>query len=191
METKKISVNDIKAMSLEQVNNALAAGGLNPAQKQALMVRKANLEEVPSSDTPVEDLQAGAAADAVTSASATPEAAAPVAAKSKNKPYETTRTITAFADDTKGIRAGDTVTFTEHKGGTGKVLTGQVQRLFDFYLKPERQEAKIMVTDAKGNRTRFYRFEKDITKVVPEVVEEAPKAEDAPVEPATEGAVTE
>lgn len=168
METKKITMSEVKVMSLDQVNNALAAGGLNPHQRQALMVRKAQLEApAPDDATPVEKLQEQAAGESVTSDTAAPAEAAPVA-KAKNKPFETTRTITAFADDTKGIRAGDMVTFTEHKGGTGKVMTGQVQRLFDFWLKPERQEAKIMVTDAKGNKTRFYRFEKDLTKVVPE-----------------------
>lgn len=177
--TAKITMSEIKVMNLDQVNNALAAGGLNAAQKQALSVRKTQLEAAASEvKAPVETLQENTAADSVTAPEAAaqvqkaPEATAPVVKAPKNKPFETTRTITAFADDTKGIRAGDMVNFTEHKGGSGKPLTGQVQRLFDFYAKPERQEAKIMVTDAKGNKTRYYRFEKDLTKV------EAPKAEE-------------
>lgn len=184
METKNLTIAAIKAMDLSEVNTVLTSGDkLTPAQRQALTVRKTHLEGAAQDDSsPVEKIQEQMAQDSITTDAPennTPEGnetevkAPVVVAKGKNKPFETTRTIDKFADDTKGIRAGHMVTFTEHKGGTGKVLTGQVQRLFDFWLKPERQEAKIMVTDAKGNKTRFYRFEKDITPVVAPVEEPA------------------
>lgn len=130
--------------------------GKSNTNTQAPVVAVENIE------APVVAVQEQVAAEAVTT-----EATAPAvpAKEPKKKPYETTRTIEKFADDTKGIRAGSTVTIKEK--GTEKVMTGTVQRLFDFFAKPERQEAKIMVTGADGKtKTRHYRFEKDITPVI-------------------------
>ena len=169
METKKLSMDTIKKMSLAELQ-AINTAGLNAVVKQAIKVQ---IDKLTAGDAPVERAQESIAAEAVTS-----EAPAP-AKKPKNKPNETTRTIEKFADDSKGIRAGSEVTFTENNKPGAKVLTGKVQRLFDFWLKPERQEAKIMVTDSKGNKTRYYRFEKDIQPVVAAIVEEAPAAEAA------------
>ena len=161
MVTKKVSMEDINSMNLSELNTVLTSGNLDPVLRQRVQVR---IKSFNQESTPVEKVQEQVAQESVT---------APVVKAPKNKPFETTRTIEKFADDTKGIRAGHMVTFTEHKGGAGKVLTGQVQRLFDFYLKPERQEAKIMVTNAKGEKTRYYRFEKDLAPVpvVPEMTE--------------------
>ena len=118
-------------------------------------------------EAPVAEVQEIIAAEAVTS-----EAAA-VEKKAKNKPNETTRTISEFADDTKGIRAGSIVSFQDSKKGDGKTVQGTVSRLFDFYDKPTRQEAKIMVTGVDGkSKTRFYRFEKDLTVVPAKVATE-------------------
>lgn len=118
------------------------------------------------SAAPVAEAQESIAADAVVSEGA----AAPVVKKPKNKPNETTRTIEKFNDDTKGIRVGTRVSFKDSNKPDAKVIAGTVQRVFDFYLKPERQEAKI-----KGdNGNRYYRFEKDLT-----VIPAEPAAEEA------------
>ena len=164
METKKLSMDTIKKMSLEELK-AIDTTGLNAVVKQAIAVQISRRTEATEdmATTPVEKVQESIAAETVLAAATK---------KPKNKPNETTRTITAFADDSKGIRAGSEVTFLENNKPGAKVLTGKVQRLFDFWLKPERQEAKIMVTDEKGNKTRYYRFEKDITPVKAAVVEE-------------------
>jgi hypothetical protein len=166
--TKNLSMATIQAMNLEQLQSVNTKGLSAPA-KQAISVRIAHLTApAPEDKTPVETAQEQIAQDAVTApdASKPAETPAPIVNVPKNKPYETTRTIVSFKDDTKGIRAGSMVTFLENNKPGAKTMTGQVQRLFDFWLKPERQEAKIMVTDAKGNKTRFYRFEKDIQPVV-------------------------
>jgi hypothetical protein len=111
---------------------------------------------------PVAEVQEIIAAEAV--------AAPVVEKKAKNKPNETTRTIEMFADDTKGIRTGTLVSFKESNKPDAKTMTGKVQRVFDFYLKPARQEAKI-----KGdNGNRYYRFEKDLIVIVAEAA--APEA---------------
>lgn len=177
METKKLSMDQIKKMSLEELQ-AINTNGMNAVVKQAITVAISKLSTPAETATPVEKVQESIAADSVS---------APVSEvkKAKNKPNETTRTIIAFADDTKGIRAGSEVTFTENNKPGAKVITGKVQRLFDFWLKPERQEAKIMVTDAKGNKTRYYRFEKDITPVV------AAAAQTEVIEPAIESPATD
>lgn len=168
METKKLSMNDIKKMSLAELQ-AINTNGVNAVVKQAITVA-INKLSTPAETAPVEKVQESIAADAVTSETAP---TIEVAKKQKNKPNETTRTIEAFKDDSKGIRAGSEVTFLENNKPGAKVITGKVQRLFDFWLKPERQEAKIMVTDSKGNKTRYYRFEKDITPVTAAVIEPA------------------
>ena len=127
------------------------------------VAEKVVVEEVVATSTDaVAEVQENIAAEAVTS-----ETAAPIVEKKpKNKPNETTRTIEMFADDTKGIRAGTKVSFKESNKPEAKSITGTVQRVFDFWLKPERQEAKI-----KGdNGNRYYRFEKDLTVIPAEAV---------------------
>jgi hypothetical protein len=179
----------VKKMGLEELNTVInTSKGLTAVMKQAITTRIKSLStpEVPS---PVESVQESIAAESVTTdapATDAPEVPAPVEAITakveKNKPGETTRTIEKFTDDTKGIRAGSMVTFLEK--GTNKVLTGQVQRVFDFYGKRDnRQEVKIMV-GTKPNQTRHYRFEKDITPVVAIVVPEvvAPEVEEVAAE---------
>jgi len=135
------------------------------AEEVAVEVQAPAVEKV---EAPVEAAQEMIAAEAVTS-----EAAPAVEKKAKNKPNETTRTIESFKDDTKGIRVGTEVSFKESSKPDAKMTTGKVQRIFDFYAKPERQEAKIK--GANGNR--YYRFEKDLTVIVP--AETAPVAEAA------------
>jgi hypothetical protein len=174
METKKVTLNDVKGMTLVQLNEVLDTNkSLTTVMKQAINVRiKGLTPEVPS---PVETIQEGIAAEATTTEGtlaegtqgeeAKPEPEVIVIAKvEKNKPGETTRTIEKFTDDTKGIRAGKRVTFLENNKPGAKTLAGLVQRVFDFYGKRDnRQEVKI-----KGdNGQRYYRFEKDIT---PEVI---------------------
>jgi len=183
METKKLTLDAVKKMGLEELNKVMNdSKNLNAAIKQAIKTR-INLLSTPAATTPatapIESLKETIATDAVTGTPA-PEVAEPVvvAKVEKNKTGETTRTIEKFDDDTKGIRAGQVVTFLEK--GTNKVLTGTVQRLFDFYgNRNNRQEAKIMV-GTKPNQTRHYRFEKDITPVAPVVI--TPEPTEHPVE---------
>jgi hypothetical protein len=132
------------------------------ATAPAVEVIESVATEAGTTEAPVAEVQEIIAAEAVT--------APVVEKKAKNKPNETTRTIEAFADDTKGIRVGTPVMFKESSKPDAKMIPGKVQRVFDFYAKPERQEAKI-----KGeNGNRYYRFEKDLTVIVPEaIVEEA------------------
>ena len=78
----------------------------------------------------------------------------------KHKPNETTHTVEAFSDDTKGIRAGQVVSFPSSNKPGGLIIEGVVQRIFAF-VREEREEAKIKGTDGK----RYYRFEKDINPV--------------------------
>ena len=138
----------------KSARNAKAAAA---AAKVELVAVEASAPAVEIIEAPVAEVQELIAAEAVT--------AIAVEKKPKNKPNETTRTIEMFKDDTKGIRAGTLVSFKENNKPEAKTITGKVQRVFDFYLKPERQEAKI-----KGdNGNRYYRFEKDLSLIVAEV----------------------
>lgn len=102
----------------------------------------------------------------------------PKEATTKHKPNETTCTIEAFSDDTKGIRKDDTVTFPSSTKAGSILMEGKVQRIFKF-LRETREEAKIKGTDGK----RYYRREKDINKVA--TVSEA-KSEEASIPEAAE-----
>jgi len=183
-----LKLDQVKKMSLVELNNAMnTEKGLTTVMKQAIQVRIKALS-APQEASPVATIQEGIAAESTTTEGTQPEAkpaeitAVVVEKKAKAKPMETTRTIEKFTGDAKGIRSGSMVTFAESKSGTGKTLTGQVQRLFDFYDKKrsDKEEAKIMVTSADGkSKTRFYREEKNLTLVVPTPVEEV-KNEEVP-----------
>ena len=174
METAKITMDLVKKMSKVELENVLnTTKNLTPVQKQAIATRIKSLSTLPE-PSPVEMVQEKIGEEAITPDTITPEVVI-VAKVPKNKPNETTRTIIAFTDDTKGIRAGTIVTFLENNKPGAKTLQGKVQRVFDFYLKPERQEVKI-----KGdNGNRYYRFEKDLTVIVAEVAEVAAPIEEA------------
>ena len=176
-----LKMDQVKKMGLEELNTVINTNkALTPVMKQAIQTRIKTL-------TPVEAVQEIIAQDAVTAPIenvpeiSTPDVVVLEAKVPKNKPNETTRTIIAFTDDTKGIRAGSMVTFLENNKPGAKLLTGKVFRVFDFYgLRSNRQEVKIMVTGTDGKtQTRYYRFEKDITPmvttpaepIVPEVIE--------------------
>ena len=137
---------------------------MSKSKSSSAVAENVEVKEVAASENPVAEVQEVIAAEAVTS-----EAAPAVEKKPKNKPNETTRTIEHFADDSKGIRPGTKVSFAESNKPDAKVITGTVQRIFDFWLKPERQEAKI-----KGdNGNRYYRFEKQLTVIPAAATEEA------------------
>jgi hypothetical protein len=188
MNANQLTKDAVSKMDLATANSALTVSGITAMQRQLIQTRIKKLSTpAPEVQAPVETVQDIIAGEATTSD--VPEVSAPaeiiiLAKVEKNKPGETTRTIEKFTDDTKGIRAGSKVTFLENNKPGAKTLTGSVQRVFDFYLKPERQEVKI-----KGdNGQRYYRFETGVHPIVevvaevitpevitPEVVEE-PKA---------------
>ena len=188
MNANQINAKTVVTMDLAAANSALKVSGITALQRQMVQTRITKLstpapEVIPPAPaaqegTPAEGAQEGAGTPAEgtpaegTDAPADKPADAPVVAPvlvniPKNKPGETTRDIEKFVDDTKGIRKGTRVTFLENNKPGAKTIHGTVQRLFDFWAKPTRQEAKI-----KGdNGARIYRFEKDLTVEVPVVVE--------------------
>jgi len=183
MKANSITKELVSNMDLATANSALTVSGITAVQRQMITTRIAKLSTpAPEVQAPVETVQEIIAGDTVTTDSEVPappatEVPAPVviAKVEKNKPGETTRTIIAFADDTKGIRAGSRVTFLENNQPGAKTLAGTVQRVFDFYgLKNNRQEVKI-----KGdNGQRYYRFEPGVQPIpvpVPIVEETAPE----------------
>jgi hypothetical protein len=196
MEEKQMK--SLNRLSADQLQKKLDNGDFTAAQRPVIVqMIKTKRGNVASEDAAVSSSadapEAGApaaegtvASDAETVAKAEEVAAASVA--TKKKPGETTYTIEKFTDDTKGIRAGDTISFNQSNKGTGPVIEGVAQRIFRWFEK-DREEVKIKGTDGK----RYYRFEKDITlvaKAAPKAAE-APKAEAAPEAPQAEGSVEE
>lgn len=87
-----------------------------------------------------------------------PTKAESVGGRAEHGPSETTYTMTAFTDDSKGLRAGDMVRYPKAKNGTD-TMTGKLQRIFGFF-RESREEGKILGDDGK----RYYRFLKDIDR---------------------------
>ena len=198
MEEKQMK--SLNRLSADQLQKKLDNGDFTAAQRpvivQMIKTKRGNVaseDAAVSSSADAPAPEAGSATDAPEGdAPKTEGEAAPVAAApAKKKPGETTYTIEKFTDDTKGIRAGDTISFNQSNKGTGPVIEGVAQRIFRWFEK-DREEVKIKGTDGK----RYYRFEKDITlvaKAAPKAAE-APKAEaapEAPEAPAAEGSVEE
>ena len=194
MEEKQMK--SLNRLSADQLQKKLDNGDFTAAQRPVIV----QMIKTKRGNAAGEDAAVSSSADAPEAgapATDTPEAdapkaegeAAPVAATpAKKKPGETTYTIEKFTDDTKGIRAGDTISFNQSNKGTGPVIEGVAQRIFRWFEK-DREEVKIKGTDGK----RYYRFEKDITlvaKAAPKAPE-APKAETAPEAPQAEGSVEE
>ena len=187
METKAIA--RARKMPLETLVAKLNDGGFTPAERpfvESIIAEKSApaeiavdvLEATPAipvvSTKPMTKLQQLIAKAHITgeivAKTQKPQVVEEVKKSDKHKPNETTHTIEAFSDDTKGIRTGMTVSFPDSNKPGALIIEGTVQRLFAFY-REVREEAKIKGTDGK----RYYRFEKDINPVVATV--EAPVAE--------------
>lgn len=163
METKAIT--RARKMSVVDLTTKLNDGGFTPAERpivETILAEKTNSTATPEvKGKPLSKLQQLIAKAHITgeivAKTQTPKVEEVVKKSDKHKPNETTHTIEAFTDDTKGLRAGQTVLFPESNKAGALIIEGVIQRIFSFY-REVREEAKIKGTDGK----RYYRFEKDI-----------------------------
>lgn len=173
METKAIT--RARKMPLDTLVNKLNEGGFTAMERpiiESIIAEKS----AQSSDSktvvqkPMSKLQQLIAKAHITgeivAKTQAPKVEEPVKKSEKHKPNETTHSIEAFSDDTKGIRLGDTVSFPVTRKAGSLIMEGVVQRLFAFYDKYRdkagskvlQEEVKIKGTDGK----RYYRFEEEI-----------------------------
>jgi len=179
METKAIT--RARRMSLPSLEAKLSEGGFTPAERpiiESIIEQKKNPDTAVAVDTAepsvssgpkkplsvLQQLQAKAKLTGeIVAKTQTPKPIEEVKVSSKHKPNETTQTLEAFSDDTKGLRTGMTVSFPSSNKPGAMIMEGKIQRIFGF-IRETREEAKIKGTDGK----RYYRFEKDINPVIVE-----------------------
>jgi hypothetical protein len=187
MESKAIA--RARKMPLETLVAKLNDGGFTPAERpiaESIIAEKtgAMTTEVEVIIEPTSKVKSGAdekakpltklqqliakahITGAIVAKTQTPKVEEEVKKSDKHKPNETTHTIEAFSDDTKGLRTGQTVSFPDSNKPGALIIEGKIQRIFAFY-REVREEAKIKGTDGK----RYYRFEKDIQPVVDVTIE--------------------
>jgi len=181
METK--SITRARKMPLETLVEKLNDGGFTAierpiiegiiAEKQSsstnvdVMVESKSAKVLPTTEVkakPLSKLQQLIAKAHITgeivAKTQTPKVEEVVKKSEKHKPNETTYTIESFTDDTKGLRAGQTVSFPDSNKAGALIIEGKIERIFSFY-REVREEAKIKGTDGK----RYYRFEKSINPI--------------------------